>query len=259
MQSLTDNSRIGITGSAAPAAGIPATDVKGVGAPAAEADSKGEAYYCEPRLDIQALIDASGKRILDVGCAAGTLGAALKRAGATEVVGIEYSPEAALLAQQRLDRVFVGDVQNLELPLDEASFDTIIFADVLEHTVDPWAVLTAYRRFLKADGQIIASIPNIRFYAIIARLIFNRWEYRESGILDRTHLRFFTWPTIKQLFARAGLRIERVRPVYRLFEDQSRIGRVGALASRWFCRLIAPVRLWRHFFTFQYLVVAKKD
>ena len=219
---------------------------------------KDAAYYLEQRPDLQAIIDARGKRILDVGCAAGEFGYALKMAGAAEVIGIEVSPEAAALARAKLDAVLVGDLQSLKLPLEDASFDCIVFADVLEHTVDPWAVLAAYGRYLKPDGQVIASIPNVRFYAIIARLIFNRWGYRESGILDATHLRFFTLPTIKEMFARAGFRVERVNSVYRLFEDQSRVGRTGALASRWFCRLIAPVIFWRHFFTFQYLVVAKK-
>jgi 2-polyprenyl-3-methyl-5-hydroxy-6-metoxy-1,4-benzoquinol methylase len=230
----------------------------GLAAASAGIEPKAAAYYQEPRHDLQALFEARGKRILDVGCAAGEFGGALKRAGAAEVLGIEYAPEAAALAREKLDHVFVGDVQSLSLPLEEGSFDYIVFADVLEHTVDPWAVLASYRRYLKPDGRVIASIPNIRFYAIIARLIFNAWGYRESGILDATHLRFFTWPTIKAMFAGAGLRIERVKPVYRLFEDQSRVGRVGALASRWFCRLVAPVILWRHFFTFQYLVVAGK-
>ena len=215
-------------------------------------------YYLETRPDIQALVDARGKRILDVGCAAGELGLALKRAGALAVVGIERSTEAAQLAKDRLDQVFVSDVEGFSLPLDEASFDCIIFADILEHTVDPWAMLVAYRRYLKPNGEVIASIPNIRFYSIIARLIFNRWGYRESGILDSTHLRFFTLPTIKEMFERNGYRIDRVDSKYRLFEDQSHIGRVGAFTNRWFCRLIAPIGLWRHFFTFQYLVVAKK-
>lgn len=214
-------------------------------------------YYVEPRLDIQALVNARGTCILDVGCAAGELGHALKKAGATEVLGIELVPEAAALAREKLDQVFVGDVQTLTLPFDEASFDYIIFADILEHTVDPWAVLATYRRYLKPEGQVIASIPNIRFYAIIARLILNRWDYQESGILDATHLRFFTLPTIRGMFQQSGYAIERVESTYRLFEDQSRIGRVGAVVSRLFCRFIAPL-MWRHLFTFQYLIVAKK-
>jgi 2-polyprenyl-3-methyl-5-hydroxy-6-metoxy-1,4-benzoquinol methylase len=245
MQSLTDGEHTPIIASAPAAASNQAC--------------KRIEYYSEPRLDIQALIDASGKRILDVGCAAGEFGGALKRAGAAEVVGIECVPEAAALAREKLDCVFVGDVQSLRPPLDEGSFDYIIFADVLEHTVDPWTMLATYRRYLKPDGRVIASIPNVRFYAIIGRLIFNAWGYRESGILDSTHLRFFTWPTIKEMFERAGLRIEHASSVYRLFEDQSRTGRVGALASRWFCRFIAPVMWWRHFFTFQYLLVAKRN
>ncbi|HKP12741.1 MAG TPA: class I SAM-dependent methyltransferase [Blastocatellia bacterium] len=230
-------------------------DVKAAGG----AERKRDEYYCEPRPDVQALVDARGKRILDVGCAAGELGAALKRAGAREVVGVEASAEAAAQARAKLDRVIVGDAQSPDLPLDSAGFDVVILADVLEHLVDPWAALASFSRYLRADGRVVASIPNMRFYAVIARLVFNRWGYRESGILDRTHLRFFTWPTIKEMFEGAGLRIERVRPVYRLLEDQSRVGRVGALASRWFCRLVAPLILWRHFFTFQYLIVARKS
>jgi 2-polyprenyl-3-methyl-5-hydroxy-6-metoxy-1,4-benzoquinol methylase len=216
-------------------------------------------YYFYSRPDVQALIAARGKRILDVGCAAGELGAALKRAGASQVVGIEAAAQAAAQARDKLDRVIIGDAQSTDLPLEQASFDYVIFADILEHLVDPWSALASLTRYLQDDGRVVASIPNARFYAVIARLIFNRWGYRESGILDRTHLRFFTWPTIKAMFEGAGLHIESVRPVYRLFEDQSHVGRVGALTSRWFCRLLAPIILWRHFFTFQYLIVARKS
>ena len=244
MQSLTDNKRI--------------TRVNRDGKRAATgSEHKSIEYYFEARLDIQALIAARGKRILDVGCAAGELGFALKQAGAREVIGIESSTEAAALAQDKLDRVLVGDAQSPHWPLAESSFDYIIFADVLEHLVDPWSALASFSRYLQADGRVVASIPNIRFYAIIARLIFNAWGYRESGILDSTHLRFFTLPTIRELFARAGLRIEKIERTYRLFEDQSRIGRVGALASRLFCRFVAPM-VGRDLFTFQYLIVARK-
>lgn len=220
-------------------------------------DQKDAGYYLEQRPDIQAVISPHGKRILDIGCAGGELGWALKQAGAIEVVGVEYSPEAAELARRKLDRVYVGDVQSLDLPIDESGFDYIVFGDVLEHTIDPWAVLASYGDYLKPGGLVIASIPNIRFYASIARLIFNRWGYRESGILDKTHLRFFTLPTIREMLEQQGYRIERVESKYRLFEDQSRIGRVGALVNRLFCRFVAPLP-WRHFFTFQYLVVARK-
>ena len=222
------------------------------------AESKTAGYYLETRPDIQALVDARGKRILDVGCAAGELGRAFKQAGALEVAGIERSIEAATQAKKLLDRVLVGDVENACLPLEDESFDWIIFADVLEHTIDPWTALRLYRRYLKSDGRVVASIPNVRFYAIIARLIFNRWGYRESGILDSTHLRFFTLPTIREMFKQAGFEIEKVERKYRLFEDQSRIGRVGATVSRLFCRFIAPL-IGPHFFTFQYLIVAKKQ
>jgi O-antigen biosynthesis protein len=214
-------------------------------------------YFQDPRPDVQAVVAARDKRILDVGCAAGALGQALKAAGAREVIGVERFETAAAQARHVLDAVYVGDIDHFVPPVEEASFDYVIFADVLEHTVDPWQVLERYQRFLKPDGRMVVSLPNIRHYAILGRLLFNRWDYRESGILDRTHLRFFTLPTIRALFAHAGLHIERIVHRYRLFEDQSRIGRVGALANRWFCRLVAPV-VGKHFFTFQYLLVARR-
>jgi len=227
------------------------------GAPITSPSDKASGYYLETRPDIQAIVDARGKRVLDVGCAAGELGRAIKEGGALEVVGIERSREAASLAKEWLDQVIVSDVEASALPFEDARFDCIIFADILEHTVNPWAVLASYRRYLNSEGRLVASIPNVRFYAVIARLLFNRWGYRESGILDNTHLRFFTLPTIREMFQQAGYEIERVECKYRLFEDQSRIGRVGAVVSRLFCRYIAPL-MWRHFFAFQYLIVAKK-
>lgn len=213
-------------------------------------------YYLESRPDIQALLDVRGRRVLDVGCAAGELGRALKQAGAREVMGIERDPTAAALAKNKLDAVLVGEVDRVVLAPAESRFDYIIFADVLEHLTDPWSVLASYRHYLKPGGTVVASIPNIRFYAVIARLLFNRWGYRESGILDSTHLRFFTLPTIREMFERAGYCVERIDCRYRLFEDQSRIGRMGALVNRLFCRYVAPLA-WRHFFAFQYLVVAR--
>lgn len=215
-----------------------------------------QSYHLDERPDVQALVDPVGKRILDVGCAGGELGRALKRSGAAEVVGIEQNIEAAHLAREKLDRVLIEDAQSSELSLPESSFDYILFADVLEHTVDPWTMLATFRRYLKPDGRVVASIPNLRFYAVIVRLIFDRWRYEDSGILDRTHLRFFTWPNIRRMFEDAGYRIERTERKYRLFEDQSDIGRLGALTSRLWCRVVAP--LAPHFFAFQYLVVAKK-
>lgn len=226
-------------------------------AAAADPHAKQAAYYQEARPEIQALVLAPGARILDVGCAAGELGLALKQAGAVEVVGVELSEQAAAQARAKLDQVFQGNVEELELPLEAEHFDYVIFADLLEHTVDPWQVLANYSRFLKPGGCVIASLPNVRFHAVIARLIFNRWGYSDRGILDSTHLRFFTLPTMREMFERAGLRVERVQHKYRLIEDQRRIGRVGAVVSRLFCRFLAPLP-WRHFFTHQYIIVARK-
>jgi len=173
---------------------------------------KEDSYYSLVRFDILDLIPKMVKHLLDVGCGSGDLGIAAKQQlGVQEVVGIEFYEPAALVAQTKLDRVILEDIEQLTLDLPKGHFDCIVCADVLEHTKDPWQVLRNLRHFLRDDGVFIASLPNIRHIVPILKIIFDRFEYEESGILDKTHLRFFTLHTIRQLFNETGYQIQHVR------------------------------------------------
>jgi SAM-dependent methyltransferase len=103
---------------------------------------------------------------------------------------------------------FVGTT--ISLPFPEGTVDCIICADVLEHTADPWAVVAKLKELLKPDGCIVASIPNVGFHRNIRKMLRGQWTYAQEGLLDKTHLRFFTLETITELFASNGLKIERV-------------------------------------------------
>jgi glycosyltransferase involved in cell wall biosynthesis len=208
--------------------------------------------YVGSRDDIASLVPKEAKKVLDVGCSVGTLGESIKREVAAEVVGIELNKKMAEVARKKLDRVIVGDVGNIKLEdyLSFNYFDCIIFADVLEHLKDPWEVLGQSVKFLADEGTVLASVPNVRHYTTILNLVFRGyWPYRDRGIHDRTHLRFFTLKNIRELFQSAGLRITRVERKYRAIERPHRYNRFSRYLA-WF-----P---FRDIFAFQYLIVARK-
>ena len=171
-------------------------------------------YYKCSRQDLLRYIRPGAHRVLDVGCAEGMLGASLKQQGlAEEVIGIELLPAAAHAAGTVLDRVICGDIETMDLNslgLKSGSFDYILCADVLEHLRDPSNVLKQLRSLLKKNGVLISSIPNVRYWGVILPLLFKgEWIYRNHGIMDRTHLRFFTRKTAICLFEECGLRVIR--------------------------------------------------
>lgn len=214
-------------------------------------------YFGDPRPDIQALVVANGRRFLDVGCGGGALARALKTAGAAYVAGIEVHPMAIARASGQLDLLVEGSVLEAVLPFARGEFDYVVFADVLEHLPDPSTALRRCLPYLSPGGRIIVSVPNFRFYLVLARLIADRWSYTEAGVRDRTHLRIFTRRSLIELLMSEGLEIERFARNYRLFEDQSRIGRVGAMASRVAVATFAPA-LCRNLMAFQYIAVARR-
>ena len=161
-----------------------------------------------PRTDLIELIPKGARRILDVGCGVGKTGQILKERGFEEVFAVEVNPEAAHQAKAYYQEVILGDIEKDILHFNRGFFDCILYGDVLEHLVDPWKVLKSHREILRDDGIIICSIPNIRYYKILKPLILNgRWEYVDLGILDRTHLRFFTLKTIEGMFRETGYEI----------------------------------------------------
>ncbi len=157
------------------------------------------------------------KRALDVGCSSGGLGLYLKTtAGYETVVGIEYSAAAAEKAKLHLDAVFLGDASTIKLPAEYAEyFDVIVYADVLEHLYDPWSAIGGQLAWLKPQGYVAASIPNIKNLFVILNLLAGRFDYAEFGLLDRTHIRFFTSQTAVELFLQNGLRLVDFRRSFR--------------------------------------------
>ena len=148
------------------------------------------------------------KRVLDVGCAAGDFAEVLAGRGC-EVTGIEIDPEAARRAERYCERVIVGDVEHLdfESDLDEGSFDVVVFGDVLEHLKDPLAVLKRLKPCLQPEGYAVASIPNVAHGSVRLALLQGRFRYRTLGLLDETHLKFFTRESVERLFEDAGFLI----------------------------------------------------
>jgi 2-polyprenyl-3-methyl-5-hydroxy-6-metoxy-1,4-benzoquinol methylase len=207
--------------------------------------------YVGKRNDILKLVPPNAKRVLDVGCSIGALGLAIKENTGAMVVGIELSREMAKIAEQKLDKVFVDDVEEIlaQEKLQDFKFDTIILADLLEHLRDPWSVLESIVSYLEPQGILIASIPNVRHINTIFNLVLKGyWPYRDRGIHDRAHLRFFTKRNINELFTRAGLSIDRIEANYRIIERPHKLNR--------FAKFLAIPGL-RHFLTFQYLLLAR--
>ncbi len=162
-------------------------------------------YYFSIRHDLVDLIPPGTKRILEVGCAGGMTGKRLKEKGFQEVVGIECIEEIGQQGEMYYDRLFIGDVENVELPYEKGHFDCILYPDVLEHLRDPWKTIKKHNALVKNDGIILCSIPNVRHYRVIKKLVFKgKWEYQDDGIMDKTHLRFFTLSSIIELLIDAG-------------------------------------------------------
>jgi 2-polyprenyl-3-methyl-5-hydroxy-6-metoxy-1,4-benzoquinol methylase len=214
-------------------------------------------YYADPRPDVQALIRAPGARILDVGCGAGALSAGLRAAGAGYLAGVELEPRAATSARNVVDTLVEGNILDCPLPFSPGEFDYLVFADVLEHLPDPDRALERCLPYLAPNGRVVVSVPNMRFYLVLLRLIVGRWSYTDSGVRDRTHLRIFTRHSLQRMLLRHGLRIERLNRNFRVVEDQSQIGRAGALAPRVARATIAPA-LFPDLMAYQYVVLARR-
>lgn len=169
--------------------------------------------YANPRTEVTALIPAAPGRVLDVGCSAGVMGAALQAAGHV-VTGVEVDPELAAMARTVLDRVVEGDVETMAARQDELGedYDCVVFADVLEHLRDPWSVVRWGARKVAPGGCMVMSLPNIRhaktFWALARH---RRWPYEAVGIFDRTHLRFFARRNLDDLVAGTGFELVEVR------------------------------------------------
>lgn len=176
-------------------------------------NDKEAAYFGYDREDMLALVPAGIGSVLDVGCSSGGFGKLLKTKFNCEVWGIEPG-EAAHAAKLKLDKVY-HDIFHPGLDLGGKKFDLVVFNDVLEHLEDPWLAVGNAAGLLRPGGRILASIPNIQCYTVVRDLIVNgQWRYDTSGILDKTHLRFFTKKSIIGLFETSGLSIDRLEGMH---------------------------------------------
>jgi 2-polyprenyl-3-methyl-5-hydroxy-6-metoxy-1,4-benzoquinol methylase len=178
-----------------------------------------------------------GARVLDVGCATGYLAAELSRRGCT-VDGIEFDPVAAQQARAHCREVVVGDLEapsiqaEVQRMLASARPDVVVCADVLEHLRDPWTVLAWLRTLLAPDGRAVISVPNIAHWTARRALLRGRFDYTDHGLLDRTHLRFFTRASAAELARRAGFAVLAERLAGAPLPLESRVPALGRVRDR---------------------------
>jgi SAM-dependent methyltransferase len=157
------------------------------------------------------LMPPNAPRIVEVGCSTGAMAREYKRRNPNcRYIGIEIVPRYAELARRYCDSVHELDIEGVtEAGIRESMMgDCWVFGDALEHLKDPWELLGKIRRALPSSGCVVACIPNAQHWSLQARLNSGDWAYEESGLLDKTHLRWFTRQTIIEMFERTGFRIE---------------------------------------------------
>lgn len=172
-----------------------------------------KSYHANVRKNVIDLIPRGGK-LLDAGGGTGATAAALKRAGIVDHAGVVDLVPSDI--GEEIDFSYSGDLTDgalLErIGVEQGKFDTILALDFLEHLADPWAMVAKLHQLLKRGGHLIISVPNVRHYSASLPLLFkDKWELKDFGILDRTHLRFFVRDTAIALATSSGLKLEEVK------------------------------------------------
>ena len=173
-------------------------------------------YYQSQRREMLNFVPADAKRFLELGCGSGGFGVFMRESRKdVHITGIEIHPASAQQARTQLDVVIEKPIEIALASITKGSFDCVVCNDVLEHLVDPWAVLKLIRPVLSPNGSVVSSIPNIRHFPVFKNYFLNGdWKYEKWGVLDRTHLRFFTKKSIERMFNEAGFVISQIEGIF---------------------------------------------
>jgi 2-polyprenyl-3-methyl-5-hydroxy-6-metoxy-1,4-benzoquinol methylase len=203
-------------------------------------------YYVAQRPEFVSFVGQSGAfaTAIDIGCAGGKLGADLLRQGIVGACdGIEPFPDAATLAQGNLRQVWQGGLETVANEVPWAQYELLLMADVLEHLVDPWSALRLLHDSTAPGCRLALSVPNVRHYKVVLPLLFRgEFRYRDHGIMDRTHLHFYTSDSITETLAECGWKVVRVD------------SHMKKSYRRWYF----PTRLLEPFLAVQHLLIAEK-
>jgi SAM-dependent methyltransferase len=178
--------------------------------------TKENGYYSYVRWDVISCLERKYNNVLEIGCGDGSTLLELKKLQLADcAVGLDLICEEPRVSFSHPDQFLVGNIESIELPYEEGHFDLIICGDVIEHLIDPWNVLKNLYRLLSDGGNIVASFPNLSYRKVLKNLILrNNFEYVESGILDKGHLRFFTIKSAIKMMGETGYKIVKVVPIF---------------------------------------------
>ena len=221
--------------------------------------------------------------VLDVGCGMGALSEAIQNKGHI-VWGIDLNEEAAQIAAKRIAKVInddLTDITSIKSEIGNQKFDYLVFADILEHIYDPTNILKEYLAFLKDGGYVLISLPNTVAWTNRIKFLLGKFEYADTGIMDRDHIRFFTLKTAKNLVTSAGCSVIKIdyipyfiriaQPIFKKFllkgknaKDTNRRQLLDSPYYRLYMRYINPVEyflgyFWKSLFAFKMIIVGKKN